>query len=166
MAETLENWQDIWSEQGEQWRTVAGSPEYFVSNLGRIYFPSKQKFPKHTEDRRGYKYVCIHRKRCLVHRVVAMAWLDEFRFRYNKCQIEHINGHRNDNRLCNLRFNKTRIIYLRILAYICFTALESFPARISPATIALFNPIPDKRLALALCLNPNPISSRLGVIAP
>lgn len=74
-----------------------------VSNYGNImslYY--KQWTEPHTLApvmRKGYCTIHINRKKLLVHRVVAIAFIDN---PYNKRCINHINGDKSDNRVENL----------------------------------------------------------------
>jgi hypothetical protein len=52
-----------------------------------------------TTGKNGYVYICLSRKLWLAHR---LAWLYEFGVLPGH-DIDHINGDRKDNRICNLR---------------------------------------------------------------
>lgn len=52
-----------------------------------------------TRHYSGYIHLCIHRHSYLAHRV---AWLLSYG-QTPETQIDHVNGNRSDNRLCNLR---------------------------------------------------------------
>lgn len=52
-----------------------------------------------TDRASGYRQICINKNLYLAHR---LAWLYEFGA-WPKHQIDHINGKRADNRICNLR---------------------------------------------------------------
>jgi len=60
---------------------------------------SKQGSVVGTKTANGYRSVAIHKKQYLAHRV---AWL-YVHGEWPTGQIDHINGIRDDNRLCNLR---------------------------------------------------------------
>lgn len=95
----------------EIWMQVEGSPNYLVSNLGSIKSldyngTKKPKNLKPVKDRDGYLHVFIGKKQYMVHRLVANAFIDKFG--ENTETVDHINGIRDDNRACNLRWMSRR----------------------------------------------------------
>jgi len=96
----------------EEWRVVSGHPDYQVSSLGRIKnHKSNGRRKAFTRIRKGHRkngYVYIglwtggKQTRFLVHRLVARAFLGEPPPGYT--QVDHINGDKADNRICNLRW--------------------------------------------------------------
>ena len=75
---------------------------YYVSDTGRVYSEKRQRFLTP-----GYQRVYLNRKRYLVHRLVAEAFVDNpDPARYN--QVDHINHDRTDNRAANLRWTTGR----------------------------------------------------------
>ena len=96
----------------EVWKTVAKTlrREYKVSNKGRVktinYKSNKREIMlKPRKDLKGYYYITIKikdkRKNFLVHRLVALAFIDN---PLNKPFIDHINTIKTDNRVQNLRW--------------------------------------------------------------
>jgi hypothetical protein len=90
---------------GELWRTiqVKNNLSIDVSNLGRVkrqgYTPRYGN--KHTN---GYRRICIvGYGRYYVHRLVATAFCPTPHAQNSDC-VDHINGIRDDNRACNLRW--------------------------------------------------------------
>lgn len=91
----------------ELWRDIRGYEGiYQVSNLGRV---RSLKFGRvrilHQASLRGYKRVGLSKDGVLktyqVHRLVAEAFIPNAD---NKPQVDHINGMRDDNRSCNVRW--------------------------------------------------------------
>ncbi len=88
----------------EIFKKVTVCDKYSVSNYGRVRNDEKNIFLS-PRDLRGYKRVSLwyngkandHR----IHRLVAQAFLPNPE---NKLEVNHLNGIRNDNRLCNLEW--------------------------------------------------------------
>jgi hypothetical protein len=95
----------------EEWRDVAGyNGLYKVSNLGRIHSVRANRLlkpnPQRRKDRKqGYLYTFFsdsgHRKRPVVHRIVAKAFLGPCPTGY---QVNHIDGDKHNNRATNLEY--------------------------------------------------------------
>jgi len=99
----------------EQWRQVVGWPAYEVSNCGNVRRIAGQRVPRNGRQRRpklcknGYLSVALWSKigvlndkpkHCLVHRLVAAAFLGEAKGR----DVNHLNANRADNRVENLEY--------------------------------------------------------------
>ena len=80
--------------------------DYFVTKDGRVF--SKRKFSYLTElklsrgGHKGYLKVRVNKKDMFVHRLVAIAYLENPN---NKETVNHINGIKDDNRLENLEWS-------------------------------------------------------------
>lgn len=96
----------------EIWHDIPGyEGEYQASNIGRIKsvsrlirrgadtYTSKEVILKQQTDRNGYRFVILHKRLCLVHRLIGMAFLPN-----PKETINHINGNKSDNRIENLEW--------------------------------------------------------------
>ena len=91
---------------------IQGFENYEVDELGQIWSLPKRtrkgtrliKPLKHTKT--GYMYVDLCKdgkvKKFTVHRLVAITFIPNIE---NKCQVNHINGDKSDNRLINLEWN-------------------------------------------------------------
>ena len=94
------------SRQDEIWLpTYVFGDVYSVSNYGRVMNNSTEKVLKPGTDRSGYNYyvLCVagERKTIKAHRLVALSFIDNPN---NKPTINHKNGVRTDNRVCNLEW--------------------------------------------------------------
>ena len=109
----------------EIWKDVVGYEGlYQVSNLGNVRSTDKYvngkndtkrfvkgKILKKHKNRFGYLYVHLslgkrnHHKFSSIHRLVATAFIPKVDGKHN---IDHINGKRDDNRVCNLRWCTTK----------------------------------------------------------
>lgn len=92
---TLEFWKDIKDYEGL----------YQVSNVGQVKSVKSGKILKLQKSKDGYPHVKLYKngkaKRFCIHKLVAKAFLpneDELP------EVDHINGDRADNRVCNLQW--------------------------------------------------------------
>lgn len=102
----------------ETWKDVPGYEGlYQVSNFGRVkgleirfwagccYRTMSERILKPNMNKCGYFYVVLHKnkkpKTWKIHKLVALAFIPNLE---NKKCIDHINGFRVDNRVCNLRW--------------------------------------------------------------
>lgn len=96
----------------EIWKDVVGYEGlYSVSNLGNVKSYYKNGHNVSTSYNKGYENCPLSknniRKTFKVHTLVAMAFLNHTPCSH-KYVVDHINGDRSDNRLCNLRIVEGR----------------------------------------------------------
>ena len=90
----------------EVWKSVPGYEElYEVSSEGRVWSKRSNLLLKQFIDKGGYKTVFLckygNRKTCLVHRLVAQAFIENL---YNYPQVNHIDENRLNNSVENLEW--------------------------------------------------------------
>lgn len=86
----------------EEWREIKNNPKYEVSSFGNVRSKARGLI---SIDKKRYCYASIYYddviKRCLVHRLVAEAFIDNPQ---NKPIIDHKNNNKYDNNVNNLRW--------------------------------------------------------------
>ena len=93
----------------EYWNDIKGYPNYSVSNLGRVKSKKTGKILKPYRTNRGYLTVGFwsdgKKKRLSIHRLVAQAFLQNSD---NLPEVNHANGCKTDNNVCNLEWASGR----------------------------------------------------------
>lgn len=90
----------------EIWKDIKGYERYYqVSNLGNIKNLKTKKTLKGFPNKKGYLSVKLYKlnanKTFFIHRLVAITFLENT---FNKPQVNHINGVKTDNNVCNLEW--------------------------------------------------------------
>ncbi len=88
----------------EMWKKIDGFENYSVSTFGRIRNDKTGIIRKPQVYTKGYYSVRLNGKNLLVHRLVALAFLENPE---RKPVVDHINGDRKDNNASNLRWVTT-----------------------------------------------------------
>ncbi len=90
----------------EVFADIRGYEGYQVSNLGNVWSKKTNKILKPYQTQKGYLTVGFwlnrKKKRLSIHRLVAQAFLPNPQ---NFPEVNHINGSKTDNRLCNLEWS-------------------------------------------------------------
>lgn len=92
--------------QKEIWKTIDGYENYQVSNFGNVKSlnyrnTKKPKILKNIKMKIGYNSVTINKKIFYVHRLVAIHFIEN---PFNKREVNHLNGIKNDNFIENLEW--------------------------------------------------------------
>ena len=82
-------------------RQIKDNLDYLVTVEGRIFSLKTMRFMKATKRPDGYVYVRIANKTHRVHRLVAQTYIPNPE---NKPQVNHIDGNKANNMLCNLEW--------------------------------------------------------------
>lgn len=90
----------------EIWKLIDGDDRYYVSNLGNVKTIdyNHQQIEKNLKPvirNNGYKYVAINKKQLAVHRLVAMAFIEN---NDNKPFVNHVDGDKTNNKVENLEW--------------------------------------------------------------
>lgn len=88
-------------ETNEVWKSIKDYPNYQISNFGNIRNNKKNKLMTLTLANNGYYVVNLCHKVFLVHRLVALSFLEN---KENKRCVNHINCIKSDNRIENIEW--------------------------------------------------------------
>lgn len=82
----------------EIWKAYPKDTRYKISNTGKIIGVKGKELSQYPK--KGYLYVKMMGKTCLVHRIIAETFLENWS---DNLTVDHINGIRTDNRVENLQ---------------------------------------------------------------
>ena len=89
----------------EIWKIITDYENYSVSNLGNVRNDGRCKNKKNIINKNGYSTISLYKngikKTCYIHRLVALAFLEN---PDSKKQVDHIDNNRNNNNVSNLRW--------------------------------------------------------------
>ena len=91
----------------ENRKQILDYPNYEVSDLGKVYnIATGKEVKSNVSNITGYYNLSLCNKgkvkSFMIHRIVLSAFVENTE---NKPQVNHINGDKSDNRLCNLEWN-------------------------------------------------------------
>jgi hypothetical protein len=87
--------------QTPELKPIPGLEKYSITKEGKVYSSVRNMWLKNTMNTLGYLVVGLGYKVYTVHRLIAMTYIPNPE---NKPQIDHINRHRFDNRITNLKW--------------------------------------------------------------
>ena len=104
---SLERWLNLNNLENEEWKRILNfEDKYLISNYGRvksIIFNTKILRPR--IDKKGYIHYALKKngktKEMKAHRLVALHFIPNF---YNKLQVNHIDGNKQNNNANNLEW--------------------------------------------------------------
>lgn len=86
----------------EIWKDIINDNNYMISNLGNVYSKRNKIILKPYKTRKGYLRIMLsNRKRYLVHRLVAQAFISNSN---DLPQVNHIDGNKQNNCVNNLEY--------------------------------------------------------------
>lgn len=85
-----------------KWRLIPGEEQYEISSDGRVFSCKSNKQLRLRKDKDGYLFFNTSHKTYKAHRCVLAAFTN--RPMDYKLPVNHINGKKDDNRLCNLEW--------------------------------------------------------------
>lgn len=82
-------------------KQIKGFPNYLVDNFGNVYNGLTNKKLKPFTNNKGYLMLDLQGKKKTIHRLVAIAFIEN---KNNKSQVNHIDGNKKNNNANNLEW--------------------------------------------------------------
>lgn len=90
----------------EEWRVIQASPRYLISSKGRVKNSKTGRILKHNVHyKSGYVYIKLLKKHYSIHRLVALAFINN---PMNKEDVNHIDENKQNNNVENLEWTTTK----------------------------------------------------------
>lgn len=99
----------IKDKDGEEWKDIKDHPKYKISSLGRIYSEKTNRYLRFTimngtDKKDGYSFIKLDKIPCLVHILVANAFLGHSPLSFLHPVVDHKDNNPSNNKLDNLHW--------------------------------------------------------------
>lgn len=141
------------SYRDETWAQLANYSKYYISSLGRVFSVSKKDVMIPKPDDRGYLMIDLRGddksvKSKRVHRLVAEAFLSDWKPEW-PWTVNHINGCKSDNRICNLEMLTTQDNSKHYQTAHCFEGSRTQARKVMKDKMTAITADPDYRAKMS-----------------